>query len=77
IPDDIEEVQRIKTVLLRNTLDNIYWQNNLQPIVQNDSVENPESVTNPRFGEPIRVKSGKSVADAVGYSTVPFVAAQS
>lgn len=77
IPDDIEEVQRIKTVLLRNTLDNIYWQNNLQPIVQNDSVENPESVTNPRFGEPIRVKTGKSVADAVGYSTVPFVAAQS
>lgn len=77
IPDDIEEVQRVKTVLLRNTLDNIYWQNNLQPIVQSDSVENPESITNPRFGEPIRVKSGKSVQDAVGYSSVPFVAAQS
>lgn len=77
IPDDIEEIQLIKTALLRETLDNIYWQNNLQPIVQYDSVENPESITNPTFGQPIIIKTGRSVQDAVGYTSVPFVAAQS
>ncbi len=77
IPDDIEEIQRIKTVLLRNTLDNIYWQNNLQPIVQSGSIQNPESVTQAKFGEPIRVNDGVDVRAAVGYSQVPFVAGQS
>ncbi|GLU25541.1 hypothetical protein [Brucella sp. NBRC 12950] len=48
IPDDIEEVQRIKTVLLRNTLDNIYWQNNLQPIVQGDTVEKSRKYYQPK-----------------------------
>lgn len=77
IPDDIEEIQRIKTVLLRNTLDNIYWQNNLQPIVQSGAIQNPESVTQAKFGEPIRVNDGVDVRAAVGYSEVPFVAGQS
>lgn len=77
IPDDIEEVQRIKTVLLRNTLDNIYWQNNLQPVIQEGTIQNPESVTNPKFGEPIRVSQGVDARAAVNYTQVPFMAAQS
>lgn len=77
IPDDIEEIQRIKTVLLRNTLDNIYWQNNLQPVIQEGTIQNPESVTNPKFGEPIRVSQGVDARAAVNYTQVPFMAAQS
>lgn len=75
--DDILDIQRIKTVLHRNTLDNLYWQNNLQPIVQEGQVLNPESVLQRNFGEPIRVKSGTPTNEAVGYSTVPFVANES
>ncbi|MBZ7920547.1 phage portal protein [Ensifer adhaerens] len=77
ITDDVAELQRVKTVLLRQTLDNIYWQNNLQPIVQEGTIENPEAVLNPKFGQPIRVSQGTAVANAVDYTKVPFVAAQS
>lgn len=77
IPDDVNDIQKIKTVLLRQTLDNLYWQNNLQPIVQEGQIVNPESVTNPAFGLPIRVKQGVDVRAAVGYNVVPMVADKS
>lgn len=77
VADDIAEVQRIKTVLLRQTLDNIYWQNNLQPIVQEGTVENMNAVMNPAFGLPIRVGQGVDVRAAVGYNQVPFMAKDS
>lgn len=75
--DDTWDIQRIKTVLLRQTLDNVYWQNNLQPTVQEGQIVNPEAVTNPEFGQPIRVKSGVDVRTAMGYNAVPFVADKS
>jgi hypothetical protein len=75
--DDVNEIQKIKTVLLRQTLDNLYWQNNLQPIVQEGAVVNPEAVTNPTFGLPIRVGNSVDVRAAVGYNIVPFVADKS
>ncbi|OWK26285.1 hypothetical protein AJ87_02875 [Rhizobium yanglingense] len=31
VTDDMMEIQRVKTVLMRQTLDNLYWQNNQQP----------------------------------------------
>jgi hypothetical protein len=71
------EIQRVKTVLLRQTLDNLYWQNMAQPTVQEGAIENPEAVLNPQFGLPIRVKRGVSVADAVQFNRVPFFAEQS
>lgn len=77
VADDTMDIQRIKTVLLRQTLDNLYWQNNLQPVVQEGMVENPEAVTNPAFGLPIRVKSGTDVRTAISWSTVPMVADKS
>lgn len=77
IPDESMEIQRVKSVLLRATLDNLYWQNNLQPIVQEGSVTNPESVLNPKFGQPILVSQGTPQNEAVGYSQVPFVASAS
>lgn len=77
IADDVVEIQTINTVLLRQTLDNLYWQNNLQPTVQDGKIVNPESVTNPKFGLPIRVAEGVDVREAVGYNIVPFVADKS
>lgn len=77
IADDVMEIQKVKTVLLRNTLDNLYWQNNLQPIVQEDAIVDPSAVTNPAFGRPIRVKQGLDVRTAVGYNIVPMVADKS
>ncbi|WP_376742355.1 phage portal protein [Ensifer canadensis] len=77
ITDDMAEIQRIKTVLLRQTLDNLYWQNNLQPIVQEGTIENPEAVLNPKFGQPIRVSQNVDVRAAVGYNQVPLVADKS
>lgn len=77
ITDDMMEIQKIKTVLLRQTLDNLYWQNMPQPIVQEGSIVNPEAVMNPKFGLPIRVSSGGDVRTALGYNNVPFVAKDS
>lgn len=77
LADDLMDIQRAKTVLLRGTFDNLYWQNNLQPIVQRGAVKDAGAVMNPEFGKPIVVEDGFSVRDAVGFQPVPFVAQQS
>jgi hypothetical protein len=77
VADDAMEIQKIKTVLLRQTLDNLYWQNKPQPIVQEGSIKNPEAVLNPDFGLPIRVGNGMKWQDAVGFRQVPFMAKES
>ena len=77
LADDLMDIQRAKTVLLRETLDNIYWQNKPQPIVDISAVSNPESVLNPEFGLPIRLNDGADARRAISYSPVPFVAQQS
>ncbi|WP_331374716.1 portal protein [Sinorhizobium chiapasense] len=77
VTDDMAEIQRVKTVLMRQTLDNLYWQNNQQPIVQEGAIANPEAVLNPKFGQPIRVSQGIDARAALGYTVVPFVAKES
>lgn len=77
LADDLMDIQRGKTVLLRQTLDNIYWQNNPQPIIQDGAISNPDAVMNPEFGLPIRTKAGFDVRTALGFNTVPFVAQHS
>lgn len=77
LADDLMDIQRGKTVLLRQTFDNIYWQNNPQPIVQSGAIKSMEPVFNPEFGKPIETKNGVSVRDALGFNTVPFVAKDS
>jgi len=72
--DDVEELQRIKTVLFRETLDNIYWQNSQQPTVRPDAIVDMEAVYNPEFGRPIELKPGFTRDEAIGFNTVPFVA---
>ncbi len=75
--DDTADIQRAKTVLLRQTLDNLYWQNNPQPLVQEDAIKNLDAVFNPEFGLPIRVKTGVDVRAAYGFNQVPMVADKS
>lgn len=77
VTDDVMDIQTINTVLLRQTADNLYWQNNMQPTYQDGVIVNPESVLNPKFGLPIRVNQGVDVRTAVGYNPVPFVADKS
>lgn len=77
ITDDLMDIETIKTVLLRQTLDNLYWQNMPQPTVQEGVITNPSSVTSPKFGEPIRVSQGTDARAAVSYNQVPFVAKES
>lgn len=77
IADDTMEAQKIKSVLLRATLDNIYWQNMPQPIIQEETITNMDAVMNPSFGKPIRVANGTPVDAAIGFTKVPFVAASS
>ncbi len=40
-------------------------------------IQNPESVLNPKFGQPIRVGQGVDVRGAVGYTAMPFLARES
>ncbi|MBB4347959.1 portal protein [Aliirhizobium cellulosilyticum] len=77
VTDDTKDDQKVKTVLLRETLDNLYWQNKPQPIAQEEAIVNPDAVLNPSFGKPIRVASGTDVRAALGFTQVPFVAASS
>ncbi len=78
ISDDEMEIQKINTVLLRETLDNIYWQNKPQPIVKEGSVSNPDAVLNPSFGKPIRMKASvQDVRADLNWTQVPFVAQSS
>jgi hypothetical protein len=77
ITDDMMELQRIKTALLRETLDNIYWQNSLQPAYQHGAVLNPDALYAPEFGKPIVLREGLSARDAVQWNVVPFVAEKS
>jgi hypothetical protein len=77
LADDLMDIQRVKTVLFRQTLDNLYWQNNPQPVMQRGAVLNPEAVYNPEFGKPIEVDRGVDVRAAYGFNQVPFVAKES
>lgn len=71
--DELEDVQRVKTVLLRQTLDNIYLANRPQRKVLKNQVENLDEVVNPTFGGMILMKT----MDAVQDLAVPFVADKS
>lgn len=77
VTDDTMDIMTVNTVLIRQTLDNLYWQNNPQPTMQEGRIVNPEAVLNPQFGLPIRVSEGTPVAEALGYNIVPMVADKS
>lgn len=77
LSDDVMEAARVKTVLLRQTLDNLYWQNNPQAVVQDGAITDLDALYNPEFGKPIHTSPGVDVRSALSYNVVPFVAQQS
>lgn len=79
VADDIMDIQRVRTVLMRQTLDNLYWQNNQQVAVRQDLLtpESMSAVTNPQFGQGIFLKPGASASEAIQPILVPFIAEKS
>jgi len=79
LAEDVVDIQRVKTALLRETLDNIYWQNKKQPAIDPSRLTESglEAVYNPAFGKPITIKPGVSVNEAIQWSEVPFIADRS
>ncbi|MFZ9061477.1 MAG: portal protein, partial [Steroidobacteraceae bacterium] len=76
VAEDVEDIQRVKTALLRNSLDNIYWQNRPQPAIRPDLLTSDglNAVMVPGFGKPIFLRSGATLQEAVQWHQVPFVA---
>lgn len=60
IADETLDIQQIKTVLIRQAIDNTYGHNNPQKEVEKGSVLNPEQLTNPKFGGIIHKKAGSA-----------------
>lgn len=80
IAEELIEIQRIKTALLRETLDNIYWQNRPQPVINPSKLTQAgiEAVFSPEFGLPIELAPGaQNIQEAVQWQQVPFVAQHS
>jgi hypothetical protein len=58
IADDTSDIQRVKTVITRQFLDNTYWVNNPMTTAEENSVTNPETLRSPRFGATVYHKKG-------------------
>ena len=58
IADDTGDIQRVKTVLTRQFLDNLYWVNNPMTTAEENSVANPGTLRSPRFGATVYYKKG-------------------
>jgi len=56
--DDTNDIQRVKTVITRQFLDNTYWVNNPMTTAEENSVINPETLRSPRFGATVWHKKG-------------------
>ena len=61
IYDDTSDIQRVKTVLTRQFLDNNYWNNNAMTAAEEGSIVNPETLRSPRFGATVWVKKGTTL----------------
>ena len=71
IADETMDVQRIKTVLQRQALDNIYATNNPQRQIEEGSVVNMDELFTPSFGGTVIRKKGSQPVEPL---EVPFVA---
>jgi hypothetical protein len=58
VADDTQDIQRVKTVLTRQMLDNLYWVNNPMTTAEESSVTNPDTLRSPRFGATVYYKKG-------------------
>lgn len=69
--DDTFDIQRVKTVLTRQMLDNLYWVNNPMTEAEEGSVTNPETLRSPRFGATIWRKKGTTTP--IAPVNIPFI----
>ena len=76
LTDDLAEIQRNMSYFLRQTVDNITWQNNLMMIYQEGGIQGDsvKDLYSPSFGKVLRTAPGQSVKDTIGFLEVPFVA---
>lgn len=74
LSEDINDIQRVNTSLLRSVLDNTYWQNNQQPVIDVESIDEKslDAVFNPHFGKPIMTRAGRG--NGISFLNVPFIA---
>lgn len=70
IAEDTQDIQRVKTVLTRQFLDNLYWVNNPMTAAEEGSVTNPETLRSPRFGSTVWHKKGSLPPQPL---PVPFI----
>lgn len=73
VADETVDVQRIKTVLTRQFLDNLYWVNNPLMEVEADTVTNPEMLTSPVFGGTVWRKKGSMAVAGIKPVAIPFI----
>jgi hypothetical protein len=68
VADEEIDIQDVKTVLMRQLLNNTYWVNNPQRFAQG-KIKNPEALDNPVFGQTVFGDTGATVTDL----TVPYI----
>jgi hypothetical protein len=73
--EDLYDVQRVKTVLMRQTLDNLYLANNPKQVANEQMIENKDAVTDQSLGLTVWTKGDPN--SAVVPLVVPFVAKDS
>lgn len=61
IADETMDVQRIKTVLTRQMVDNLYWVNNPMTFAPLGGIENPEMLIAPKFGGTVWLKNAQTL----------------
>ncbi|MBO1021458.1 hypothetical protein IPV08_15970 [Methylobacterium sp. SD274] len=71
--DNVGDLQRVKTALLRGVLDNIYSQNRPQRCVVDEAIINPDEVLNPTYGGVIRIKKGHTAQGAIQDLVAPNI----
>jgi len=72
--DQVAQHQRILTAMLRQMLDNMYWANIPRPIVDLQSIANPNDLDKHDFGAPIFISPNARTDNPVQFYQVPFVA---
>jgi hypothetical protein len=70
LADKVMDIQKFKTVVGRQMIDNLYLSNLPQPIFEENSVLNMEAVVNPGLGVPIILKKG---SQPIGWNVTPFI----
>lgn len=70
VSDDTSDIQRVKTVITRQLLDNTYWVNNPMNTAEESSVTNPEMLRSPKFGGTVYHKKGSAPPQPLA---VPYI----